>query len=113
MGNKNKYKNKKELIDALRSGETGLIDDPKEEQEILEAYEKGELIPVENEDEKKKELIDAAKNTMTKTKRISIRLSEQDLERLKTKAVETGIPYQTLIGSLVHQYATGRLTVHI
>lgn len=113
MERKKEYKDKKELIDALRKGETGLIDDLEEEREILEAYEKGELIPVENQEEKKKELIEAARNTPIKTKRITIRLSEQDLERLKIKAVETGIPYQTLIGSLVHQYATGRLTVQI
>ncbi|NIM14345.1 MAG: antitoxin [Candidatus Aminicenantes bacterium] len=113
MSSKKKYEDKKELLDALRNGETGLIDDPEEEREILEAYEKGELIPVENHEEKKKELIEAARNTPIKTKRITIRLSEQDLERLKVKAAETGIPYQTLIGSLVHQYASGRLIVQI
>ncbi len=113
MAVKKKYKERKELIDAYKSGEIGLVDDPGEEQDILKAYEKGELIPVDNNEEKKKELIEAARNTPTKTKRISIRLPEQDLEQLKIKAAETGIPYQTLIGSLVHQYATGRLTVQI
>jgi len=113
MENKKEYNDKKELIDALRSGETGLNDDPEEEQAILDAFEKGELIPVENHEEKRRELIEAARNMSAKTKRISIRLPEQDLEKLKVKAAETGIPYQTLIGSLIHQYATGRLAVRI
>jgi predicted DNA binding CopG/RHH family protein len=113
MGNQKIYKEKKELIDDLKKGKTGLIDDPGEEQALLEAYEMGKLIPVENRKEKNRELIEAARNTSIKTKRISLRLSEQDLEKLKIKSVETGIPYQTLIGSLVHQYATGRLPVQI
>jgi predicted DNA binding CopG/RHH family protein len=107
----NEEKNK--LIDALKMGEIGLIDDPEEEQELLEAYETGKLIPIENREEKRRELIEAARNTASKTKRINIRLLEQDIEKLKIKAVETGIPYQTLIGSLVHQYATGRLPIQI
>ena len=113
MNRKKIYKDKREMIDAFRSGEIGLSDDPAEEQEIVAAYEKGELIPVENQEEKRRELMEAARNTPLKTRRISIRLSEQDLERLKIKAVETGIPYQTLIGSLVHQYATGRLMLQV
>jgi predicted DNA binding CopG/RHH family protein len=107
------YKNKKEMVEALRSGELGLIDDPGEEQEILDAYEKGELIPVDNHEQKRRELIEAARNTPIKTKRISIRLAEQDLEQLKIKSQETGIPYQTIVGSLIHQYATGRLSLQI
>lgn len=106
-------KGKKELIDALKKGKIGLIDDPEEEQELLEAFEAGKLTPIKNREEKRRELIEAARNTSTKTKRISVRLSEQDLEKLKIKSVEIGIPYQTLIGSLVHQYATGRLSVQI
>jgi predicted DNA binding CopG/RHH family protein len=113
MGSRKNYKDKKEMIDALRKGEIGLIDDPEEEQEILEAYEKGELKQVENAEIKKMELVEAAGNKSPKTKRISIRLSENDLERLKIKAAETGIPYQTLIGSLIHQYASGRLSLQV
>jgi predicted DNA binding CopG/RHH family protein len=113
MVSNKEYKDKKELIEALRSGAFGMIDDPDEEREILDAYERGELVPVENQEEKKQELIEAAGNTPIKTKRITIRLSELDLERLKKRAAETGIPYQTIIGSLVHQYTTGTLTVRI
>ncbi|MCK4764683.1 MAG: antitoxin [Candidatus Aminicenantes bacterium] len=113
MENKKKFKDKKAIIDALESGKIGLIDDPDEEKEILEAYERGELIPVDDGEKKKRELIEAVWNTAPKTKRISIRLTEQDLERLRMRASEVGIPYQTIIGSLVHQYASGKLTVHL
>ena len=50
-----------------------------------------------------------AKNTLRKDKRINIRLSSNDLVSLKTNAVEMGLPYQTLVSSVLHQYVTGRL----
>ncbi|MFP4486027.1 MAG: CopG family antitoxin, partial [Campylobacterales bacterium] len=50
-----------------------------------------------------------ARNTLKKDKRINIRLSTSDLEALKTNAVELGLPYQTLVSSVLHQYVTGRL----
>ena len=90
-----------------------LLDDPEEEREILEAYEKGQLEPVENPEERRKQLRQYARATLSKTKHISIRVSEKDLRKIKAKAVETGIPYQTLIGSLLHQYASGKITVLI
>lgn len=75
-----------------------------EEKEILEAFEKGLLVRSENTEELKKDLIKAAKNTMKKTKNINIRLSEKDLLKVKAKAAETGIPYQTLLSSVIHQF---------
>lgn len=48
-----------------------------------------------------------AKNTLNKTRNINIRLSERDLHHLKTKAIEEGIPYQTLASSILHK-ATSR-----
>ncbi len=115
MGSKkDKDKNvNKELIEKLRRGETGIIDDPEEELEVLEAYERGELAHVENVEAKKRELVDAAGKTSLKTKRISIRVVEDDLEKLKVKAAESGIPYQTLLGSLIHQYVTGKVSLLI
>lgn len=74
-----------------------------EEQEILEAYEKGELVPVKDQEKVKKELMEAAKNTFKKTKNINIRLTERDLHKLKVKAMEEGIPYQTLASSILHK----------
>ncbi|MEK7570641.1 MAG: CopG family antitoxin [Patescibacteria group bacterium] len=75
-----------------------------EEKEILEAFEKGDLVTSENATQIKKELVKAAKHTLNKTKNINIRLSEKDLIKAKAKASETGIPYQTLISSVIHQF---------
>ena len=50
-------------------------------------------------------LEEAARNTLNKTKNINIRLSEKDLHKLKVKAAEDGIPYQTLAGSVLHRFA--------
>jgi predicted DNA binding CopG/RHH family protein len=80
-----------------------------EEREIIEAYERGEFLPVENEDLLKKELMQAAKNYLRKSARINIRLSEADLAMLKRKAAEEGLPYQTLIASVLHKFVTKRL----
>ena len=90
-----------------------ILDDSEEEKELLEAYEKGELEPVENQEEMRKKLREAAKATIGKTKHISIRVSEKDLRKIKARAVESGIPYQTLIGSLLHQYADGKITLRM
>lgn len=75
----------------------------KEEQELLEAYEKGEFKPAPDFEKRKKELQQIAKNTLNKTRNINIRLSERDLYRLKAKAIEEGIPYQTLASSILHK----------
>lgn len=83
-----------------------------EEKEILDAYESGEFVSIFSEEEKKK-LIDAAATTMQKNKNINIRLTSKDLLKLKAKAVERGIPYQTIVASLVHQYTEGKLKVEL
>lgn len=50
-----------------------------------------------------------AKETLKKNKRINIRVSERDLEGVQKKAIEEGLPYQTLIASVIHKYVSGRL----
>ncbi len=90
-----------------------LLDDPEEEREILEAYEKGLLVPVENPGKRREELRQYAKATIAKTTQVKVRLSERDLRKIKAKAIEIGIPYQTLIDSVLHQYATGRISAAI
>jgi len=87
-----------------------LLDDPEEEKEILEAYEKGLLEPVDNPEKRREELRQYAKATIAKTRRVNVRLTERDFIKIKAKAIEIGIPYQTLMGSLLHQYATGRIS---
>ncbi|MBI2596431.1 hypothetical protein HYW46_06920 [Candidatus Daviesbacteria bacterium] len=74
-----------------------------EEEEILKAFEEGKLVRVKNFARVKKELMTAAKNTLNKTKNINIRLSEKDLYKLKTKAAEEGLPYQTYAASVLHK----------
>lgn len=80
-----------------------------EELELLESLENDKWQSVKNLDQELKEHKKIAKNTMKKDKRINIRLSSKDLEMLKTTAVELGLPYQTLVSSVLHQYVTGRL----
>jgi predicted DNA binding CopG/RHH family protein len=81
----------------------------KEEQELLESIESEEWQSVDNLEDEIKKHREIAKNTLKKDKRINIRLSSNDLQMLKTTAVELGMPYQTLVSSVLHQYVTGRL----
>ena len=85
----------------------------KEELEILDEYEKGNLIQSKSLKEDIKEAKEVAKNTISKLKHISIRLSEKDIKKLKIKAIETGISYQTLIGALIHQYTENKIKLRI
>ena len=75
----------------------------KEEQEILDSVEKGEWKPVKDLAKEKRRLMQAARNTLNKTRNINIRLSERDLQKLKAKAAREGIPYQTLAASVIHR----------
>jgi predicted DNA binding CopG/RHH family protein len=82
--------------------------DKKEQQEleaIEDALEGGELQTASEFAKRKKEFQQIAKNTLNKTRNINIRLSERDLYRLKAKAMEEGIPYQTLASSILHKSA--------
>lgn len=80
-----------------------------EEREILEAYERGELVPVADQEAVKARLRSAAEATLRKDRRVNIRLSSADLAALQSIAVEEGIPYQTLMASILHKYVSGRL----
>lgn len=75
----------------------------KEEEQILSDYEAGKLKLVDNFEERKKVLQEAARITLSKTKNINIRLSEKDVQKLKAKAMREGIPYQTLASSILHR----------
>jgi len=85
------------------------MDYTQEELELLGSLDSGEWQSIQNVEEEIKQHQIIAKNTLKKDKRINIRLSSHDLEALKTNAVELGMPYQTLVSSILHQYATGRL----
>ena len=78
------------------------------EVEVLSAYEKGQLKSVATKAELAK-FKTAARATAIKDRRVNIRLSSGDLSDIQVKALEEGVPYQTLIASVLHKYVTGRL----
>ena len=82
----------------------------KEEKELSDSYDRGEWRSVKNIEREKQKLRDAAKNTLKKDARINIRLSSKDLGDIQVIAVREGIPYQTLLSSVIHKYASGSLT---
>ncbi len=73
----------------------------------MESYKKGEWKSVKKKDKKKYE--QAAKESLAKNKRINIRLTSKDYHDIQVKAIEEGIPYQTLISSIIHKYNKGEL----
>jgi len=75
------------------------------EKEILEAYENGRLKPLKS----RADYQTIAMNTLKKNRKINIRISENDLTALKRRAAREGIPYQTLVGSVLHKYVSGFL----
>ena len=81
----------------------------KEEKELLESYENDEWVSVADS-ENSTQYKAAAKNTFKKNKRVNIRISEIDLELLQERALMEGLPYQTLMASVLHKYVTGRLS---
>ncbi len=83
-----------------------------EERRLLEEIEKDKWVSVKDLEEEKSKLKKAVENKYKK-KVISIRLSETDIRKLKKKALETGIPYQTLISSLIHQYVEGKIKLEL
>ncbi|MDY6844582.1 MAG: CopG family antitoxin [Thermodesulfobacteriota bacterium] len=80
-----------------------------EELQILRDFERGEFESIRNFREEKGKLEEAARNTLQKDKRINIRISSHDLERIQKRAAKEGIPYQTLISSTLHKLVNGKL----
>ena len=87
-----------------------MIDLNAEEKDLLESYEKDEWKPIKGKKKKVSYYQGIAKATFRKDSRINIRMSSKDVHALQVKAVEEGIPYQTLISSILHKYVTGKLT---
>jgi len=81
-----------------------------EEKDLMEALENDEWPSVPAFQREKANVLAAAKNTLKKDKRINLRLTEKDYQQVKIKAIEEGLPYQTLISSIVHKYLNGTLT---
>ena len=81
----------------------------KEELEIIDYIEEGNPQSIPNVKEKMEAIKTAIKEKYNKRKAISIKVLESDLEKLKAKALEEGMPYQTLLNSVLHKYITGQL----
>jgi len=79
-----------------------------EERELIESSERGEWVSVGNIEERRAFWKEVAQATLDgKRQRISISIPERDLAKLKTRAAEEGMPYQTLINSILHKYVSG------
>ena len=82
-----------------------------EEKALLEELEKNEWQSVMTLPEDLAQLKQAARNTLKKDKRVNIRISERDLSSIQKIALEEGIPYQTLISSVLHKYVNKKIEV--
>lgn len=80
-----------------------------EEREILEKFERGELRTASNVEIKFEKARQAARHTFSKTRRVNLRVTGRDFSLAHARAREEGIPYQTLLSSVIHKYLSGRL----
>ena len=80
-----------------------------EEKDLMESIEHEDWRSVKNIKIEKEKAIAAARNTLKKDKRINLRFTQKDYRQIQIKAIEEGIPYQTLISSIVHKYLNGSL----
>lgn len=82
----------------------------KEEIEILEAYESGKIKLSKPSKREIEAIKAAAESTFKKDKRVTIRLYDHDYKGIQKKALQMGVPYQTLISGIIHRYIEGDLT---
>ena len=79
----------------------------KEEKDLLESFERDEWESVPDLEKRKMELQEYARETLRKDKRVNIRITGRDLRQLQRIALREGLPYQTLISSILHKYVNG------
>jgi predicted DNA binding CopG/RHH family protein len=79
------------------------------EEEILASFDRGEWQSAPNTKKEMNRYADMASAALAKDKRVNIRISSRDLEDIQAKAAEEGMPYQTLMASVLHKFVTGRL----
>ena len=80
-----------------------------EEREILDRFERDELRPIPEAEREIELARRMARNTFNKTRRVNLRVTERDFNLAHSRAREEGIPYQTLLSSVIHKYLSGRL----
>jgi hypothetical protein len=81
------------------------------EKEIVKAFDRDELVLHDPTPALLVQFAEAAENTTRKDRRINIRLSDHDLAGIQRKAAEQGIPYQSLISGLIHQFVEGQIAI--
>ena len=86
-----------------------MVESDKEEKDLVDSYERDEWQSVADQGSEFDRYRDYARYTSKKDMRVNIRLSKKDLEAIQKRALEEGIPYQTLMGSVLHKFADGRL----
>ncbi len=79
----------------------------KEEKDLLESFERGEWESIPDLEKRRLELQGYAAETLRKDKRVNIRITGRDLRQLQRIALREGLPYQTLISSILHKYVNG------
>jgi predicted DNA binding CopG/RHH family protein len=79
------------------------------EQQITKDYEEGKLKSSPRFKQEQKQYLQYVKGALDKTKNVNIRISESDLLKIKSLALKKGIPYQTMMTSLLHQYSTNQI----
>lgn len=79
------------------------------ENDLLASLERGEWQPVRNQKKVNEQYREMAAASLSKSRRVNIRITAQDLEGLQARAAEEGLPYQTLMASVLHKYVSGRL----
>jgi predicted DNA binding CopG/RHH family protein len=81
----------------------------KEEKELLDSVEREEWVSIPDFRKEANRYQDYARATFRKDKRVNIRISEKDLAKIQKRALQEGLPYQTLISSILHKFVTGQL----
>lgn len=81
-----------------------------EEARLLRSVESGDWISTESNAKALEKYRSYAAETLRKDRRVNIRISHRDLESLQKRALREGLPYQTLIASILHKYVSGRLS---
>jgi len=85
------------------------FDIEKQEKAILEDFEKGDFVSVDNLEEEMQLAREAARKFTQRDQRVNVRISSTDLTSARRLAIQEGIPYQILLASIIHKYVTGRL----
>lgn len=81
------------------------------EKEIEDAIDINNIVPVKNVEEEKKRYVKIFKEANRKDRHVSIRVNSQDLAKIQERAGNSGLPYQTLISTLLHQFASGKIRI--